>query len=57
MTDNIASRPSLITYVSQIVAAYVSNNEVEAVGPPKLIKTVHAALPGLGSSPAPALKL
>jgi predicted transcriptional regulator len=53
MTDDIASLPSLTTYVSQIVAAYASNNEVSAGELLDLIKTVHVALIGLGSPAAP----
>ena len=43
---------TLITLTSDIVAAHVSNNNVEVADVPTLISTVHAALAGLGGNAA-----
>jgi predicted transcriptional regulator len=53
MTD--ASDPTntqLTDMVAKIVSAYVMNNSVNAADLPGLIKDVHAALVGLGATPA-----
>jgi predicted transcriptional regulator len=53
MTDKTILPPSLTSYVGQIVAAYVSNNEVATRELLDLIKTVHVALIRLQSSAVP----
>ncbi|UIP08181.1 MucR family transcriptional regulator [Erythrobacter sp. SDW2] len=45
---------TLITLTSDIVAAHVSNNNVEVADVPALITSVYGALAGLGHAPAPA---
>ena len=44
---------NLIGLVADIVSAYVSNNSVPTADLPGLIATTHAAISGLGTSPAP----
>ena len=41
----------ILKQVTEIVAAYVSKNEVAAADLPALIKSVHATLGGIGGSP------
>jgi len=48
------SREIVLSLVSDIVAAYVSNNEVASTELPEVIKVVHAALVGLDDKSAPA---
>ena len=48
-----AVHPALIPIASEIVAAYVAKNHVQAAEMPALISTVHAALAALGK-PEPA---
>ena len=43
----------LAEFTSDIVAAYVSHNSVQAASLPELITSVHAALAGLGKASAP----
>ncbi|UZF95538.1 MucR family transcriptional regulator [Bosea sp. NBC_00550] len=43
---------NLIGLVADIVSAYVSNNSVPTADLPGLIATTHAAISGLGTSPA-----
>ena len=44
----IDMQETLITLTSDIVAAHVSNNDVDVVEVPELITSVHGALSGLG---------
>jgi predicted transcriptional regulator len=44
---------TLITLTSDIIAAHVSNNNVNGEELPSLITSVYGALAGLGSTPAP----
>ena len=44
---------ALITLAADIVSAHVQNNRVAVGDLPQLIESVHAALAGLGSTPAP----
>src|SRR5690348_2760133 len=50
MTDTVAPVETL-GLVTQIVAAYVSNNEVQSDALPGLIQNVHQALATLGQRP------
>ena len=54
--EEIASDLSemLVTLTSDIVAAHVSNNNVEVADVPALITSVYGALAGLGQAAAPA---
>jgi predicted transcriptional regulator len=47
------SEEEIIKQVTEIVAAYVSKNEVAAAELPALIKSVHATLGGFGGEPRP----
>jgi len=51
--NSIDMTETLITLTSDIVAAHVSNNNVNGDELPALITNVYGALAGLGSSPAP----
>ncbi|MBO6727333.1 MAG: MucR family transcriptional regulator [Rhizobiaceae bacterium] len=51
MTDAI-SKEELVEHVTDIVAAYVSNNPVQASNLPELIETVHSALAKLADGEA-----
>ncbi|MGU3668414.1 MucR family transcriptional regulator [Methylobacterium sp. A49B] len=44
----------LVALTADIVSAYVSNNRVPPAEMPALLSSVHAAVAGLGSLPAPA---
>jgi predicted transcriptional regulator len=48
-----ADSPQVMEIVADIVAAYVSNNSIDAAALPGLIASVHASLTGLGTPPAP----
>ncbi len=48
---------TLITLTSDIVAAHVSNNSISVDDVPALITNVYGALAGLGTAPAPEVKL
>ena len=48
---------TLITLTSDIVAAHVSNNSVSVDEVTTLIQNVYGALAGLGTAPAPEVKL
>jgi predicted transcriptional regulator len=50
--DNLGLNPDMLAMVSELVAAYVSNNRVPASELPGLIGTVHAALNGIASGNA-----
>jgi len=51
------SEEDILKQVTEIVAAYVSKNEVAAADLPALIKSVHATLGGIGGDArAPAVK-
>ncbi len=57
MSDSDASSDSgeiMLGLVTDIVAAYVSNNTVESGELPDVIKTVHSTLAGLGNQPGAA---
>src|ERR1700742_2656204 len=43
----------ILKQVTEIVAAYVSKNTVDAKDLPGIIKNVHATLAGIGAAPAP----
>jgi len=47
------SEESFIELTASIVAAYVTNNSVQAVNLPSLIESVHAAVAGLDKAAAP----
>ena len=49
-----AETATLIEMTSEIVAAYVAKNHVQASELPTLISTVHASLSGMGSAPEAA---
>ena len=53
MNDMVDMTDSLIALTADIVAAHVSNNDVTAADLPGLIRTVHEALTGIGTPPAP----
>ncbi|SFS12296.1 MucR family transcriptional regulator [Sphingomonas jatrophae] len=54
MTDTSAAGETLVSLTADIIAAHVSHNDVGAGDLPGLIRSVHAALAGLGSAAAPA---
>lgn len=49
----IEMKETLITLTSDIVAAHLSNNNVDVDAVPSLITNVYGALSGLGEEPAP----
>jgi predicted transcriptional regulator len=51
--DTVDMTETLITLTSDIVAAHVSNNNVNGEELPSLITSVFGALAGLGGAPAP----
>jgi len=51
--DSIDMTETLITLTSDIIAAHVSNNNVNGEELPSLITSVYGALAGLGNAPAP----
>jgi predicted transcriptional regulator len=52
--DTPAAKPALIELATQIVAAYVSRNQVEQSELPKLIADVHRALEKAATEPRPS---
>lgn len=50
--DNEIDREEVVRLAAEIVAAYVANNEVPASELPELIRSVHAALGGVGGAEA-----
>ena len=57
LAENNLDTESLITLTSDIVAAHVSNNSVSVDEVPTLIQNIYGALAGLGTAPAPDVKL
>ena len=51
--DSIDVTETLLTLTSDIIAAHVSNNNVNGEELPSLITSVYGALAGLGNAPAP----
>ncbi|MGD9912675.1 MAG: MucR family transcriptional regulator [Rhizobiaceae bacterium] len=49
----MSAKDDLIAFTADIVAAYVSKNDVQASGLPALISQVHAAMTGLTSEQPP----
>jgi len=47
------SEDDILKQVTEIVAAYVSKNPVEAKDLPGIIRNVHATLAGIGNAPVP----
>ncbi len=47
-------REEVVRLTADVIAAYVSNNEMPAADLPELIRSVHGALGGLGSAEAAA---
>ncbi len=54
MEDVASQSAGLTELTSDIVAAYVSHNSVQAASLPELISSVHGALSGLGTPSTPA---
>lgn len=50
--DRPADRSELLALTAEIVAAYVSNNRIDAGELPALIRQVYATLGGIGAAPA-----
>lgn len=52
MNDQDEDRTDLTRLTGRIVSAYVANNALSSADLPKMVADVHAALAGLGMSPA-----
>lgn len=49
-----ADKPDIVALTTEVVAAYVANNSVPVAELPALLTGVHAAIAGLGGTPAAA---
>ncbi len=51
MADEAVAQSDFTTMTSELIAAYVAHNSVPVAELPKLIRSVHQSLSGLGSAP------